>query len=404
VKSTTVAVFGALAGLVMGCGPKAAKLAPAKVTALRLTPAIQGSVLCVNGRSLQLMVTAYYREGAPQQTWVEGGRRGGKLSFKTFEWGSSLGSIDDRGRVVLPADPFAVVDRKVQVTVRIPQRPDMNATLTLEPRFDCGGQALLGGRSGYRGRAGNSGASGRPGSSGDNPSSGDRGRPGGHGGDGADGAHGPRVTVSVAYVETSRHGRLILIKSGRRLWLTRPGGRIFTIRATGGSGGDGGNGGRGGRGGDGGRDTSDDGNTGGDGGDGGDGGNGGDGGDGGDGGVVTVQYDPRFPEIMKALRFDTRGGRGGRGGGFGEGGRGGAAGSSSKGNEGRQGQMGRDGRSGQEGRRGRDGTIRVRVAAVKQLFADEIAKGIAIVTEPPAKTGRPSPDPGAKAPAPAPDR
>ena len=367
-------------------GPALARLDAKKASAVDLIMVGGVRSFCVHGQPAQVKAVVTLEDGKKIETWSQGQSRDGKLGFDAFEWSASYGMVDDSGRLRIANDPFAVMERQVEITVRVADRPELTSSATLAPTFDCGAVANVCGDSGRMGRAGGPGRMGRPGQSGDSSRQATNGEHGGNGqdgGDGGPGGAGPVVEIAVGLVESTAQGRLLVVKVGGRYFLADPeaGQRIMVV-ASGGAGGSGGSGGSGGAGGSGGSNNIQDAGDGGHGGDGGDGGRGGNGGDGGDGGAITVYYDARFPELKEILALSTAGGSGGMGGFAGSAGGPGPGGSSASGTRGSSGRTGLAGESGGSGRAGRAGSAPQFVAArVTDLFADEIARGIPIVTE-----------------------
>jgi hypothetical protein len=407
--------------LLVGCPkpPRPAKVDPASVVAITLHTGSGQTSYCPHGGPPHLGARVATTDGKVLETWMPGAGIGGRLEVGAFEWTTSWGGIDGAARLTVPYDPIAALDRDVTVSVRLVDRPDLVATMTLAPSFGCGGvvgDAGAAGASGWRGADGHAGRDGSPGSAGRDSSEdrdptdgtdGGDGGDGGHGGDGTDGGDGgpgPVVEVAVTQIEHDRHGTLIAVavvtRSGTSWFLVDPEGARFAAVAEGGAGGSGGSGGAGGRGGHGGAggDGGDglrrndgttppggDGGRGGDGGNGGGGGDGGRGGNGGDGGELHVVVDARWPHLAQAIGLSTRGGAAGYGGsagssgGSGDGGRGGYAGSNggSSGTAGTGGQAGRSGRSGPDGRAGRDGRPpQVRTGDVSAYFPELVEAGL----------------------------
>jgi hypothetical protein len=392
-RSVQVAVWPALAAVILaacagGFGEaRRAELDPAQARSLALFAAGGEPRFCVNGSPPQLRAVVTLASGARLETWADGQSQEGKLGFERFEWSAAPGMVDGEGRLRLPADPFALLDRPARVTARVAGKPGVQASIELEPTWRCGGTAGAPGAPGPPGPPGAPGAPGRagqPGSADNQAQHGELGGRGQEGGAGGPGASGTSTDVALAWVTASSGARLILIRvagggAGRAArFLFDPSGGPFTIAASGGDGGPGGDGGGGGAGGEGG-DTSAEKGAAGNGSDGGDGGDGGRGGDGGDGGAVRVQHDARHPELIEAIRVDNRGGQGGSGGQGGPGGPGGRGGSSPSGVRGAAGRAGRGGHAGARGRPGRDGPpLDARPADVRRLFADELARAVPI--------------------------
>jgi hypothetical protein len=310
----------------------------------------------------------------------------------------------------LPRDPLPWFDEPIRVGARVVARRELAGETTLRPRFDCGGTVDLRGAGGARGGEAEHGGPGEP---------------------------GPEVHVALAYVDTRHSGRLVLVRVQRgreqpefHIVDPRHPEAPFVIDARGGAGGRGGQGvtGVGGSAGVDGSNGTDgvdcadgtSGQAGTDGHPGGPGGPGGNGGPGGRGGRVIVHYDARFPELPARIQVRVEGGeagdagpggtggRGGRGGRGGKAGKGGASavtstGSSggaaacngsdgSNGTDGANGLDGRPGPAGEPGLPGPPGESHEAPADVTELFADEIKRGIPIVTGTDGAGRRPLPD------------
>jgi hypothetical protein len=379
------AALGLVAACVNPYVPKPATLEPARATAVDLIMVGGARTYCPHGDPLQVKAVVTLDDGSRLETWSSGTSRDGKLPFTELELSSSYGVVDDQGRLQVPADPFAAIDTEVTVTARLVQRPDLVAEVSVAPSFACGGVVAVAGDRGVSGRSGVDGRAGRTGQSGNSDRAATDGEHGGHGQDGGDGGHagpGPELEVALGYVDSERHGRLVLVRVGRAYFLVDPEGQPFAVAARGGSGGSGGSGGRGGAGGAGGSNNVVGGGDGGDGGDGGAGGNGGNGGDGGEGGRITVYVDAAHPELRELIRFDTGGGYAGGAGSGGYGGSPGAGGSSADGQRGQTGRSGVSGQSGVAGRAGRDGPPpSFEAVPAARLFAEERRRGIPVAVD-----------------------
>jgi hypothetical protein len=375
------------------CGPRTVSLEPKKIVSVGIV-APGGAVLCANDDATPLRAFVRYRDGttlasrgtpgATPDAWIRPGE---------LQWSTSAGMIDPGERLIPPTDRLTWLGQPITVRVQVTRAPAFVNAVTLAPRYDCGYVA----------------AAGPPGPDGGTSS---------HGGPGASGA---RVAVSLTYLEPQGQRRYVFARvhvegaPDVRYYVIDPAapGR-FTIDARGGAGGRGGAGATGssGHSGSDGIDGSNgtgcgnggNGGNGGDGGNGEDGGNGGNGGDGGDGGVVSVDYDARFPELVRLIRYDVaagepgppgaggNGGSGGSGGDGGDGGKGGrgTANNSCHGSDGTSGSRGRDGSSGRSGadgmigRPGRPGEVRAQPVEVGMLFAEELARAVPIVVDAPA--------------------
>ncbi len=370
-----------------GCFPQTphlARLDAKKATAVDLILVGGSSSFCFYGRPAQMKAVVTLEDGKKVETWSSGTSREGKLGFDAFEWSSTYGVIDGQGLLRVPADPFAILEREIEVTVRVADRPELTSSVSVSPTFDCGAVLDMCGANGESGRSGSPGRAGRGGQSGDSSrqaTDGENGGNGQDGGNGGPGGPGPRVEAVAGLVDSPRQGRLVLVRVGNHYALTDPrAGKPIVVVASGGAGGSGGRGGNGGNGGFGGSNNIEGGGDGGNGGDGGDGGRGGAGGDGGDGGSIVLYYDRNHPELADLVALSTEGGPGGSGGFGGYGGSPGPGGSSASGTKGTGGRSGVSGESGPSGRPGRAGGRAERVAApLERLFGDEIAAGIPLV-------------------------
>jgi hypothetical protein len=118
------------------------------------------------------------------------------------------------------------------------------------------------------------------------------------------------------------------------------------------------------------------------------------GGPGGPGGRVTLRHDARFPELARAVEIRVEGGPAGEGGSGGPGGRGGLGGKggqggklsngcpgsyAASGTDGGAGPSGPDGPAGARGMDGPPGQLQQAPADVATLFAEELARGVAVV-------------------------
>lgn len=370
-----------------GCAPYA-RLEPRKVAALDLGLVGGGDTVCVNDPGARVVARAVYRNGALIESWTGHGSRHGRYRLHELAIAAGPVGVGEHGELRFPS-PLTWLDRPIDILASVPARP-IAASLSLAPRYDCGGLADF------------AAARGAGADSGD---------------DGGEGADGPALQVAIAQVDTELNGRLLLVRvtggGGTEYHLVDARGPAvpFAISAAGGAGGGGGAGSSGSSGSDGsdGRDGSaggscedgSDGTSGSDGSDGSDGSNGGDGGRGGRGGTIAIEYAAGDEELVDELSYVVRGGpggaagaggSGGSGGSGGDGGSGGAAGSSldtngkscstsagSNGSDGTRGYDGSDGSDGSQGRPGPDGTITARQVDGAQLWRAEIAAGIKVV-------------------------
>lgn len=339
---------------------------------------------------LRALVT--YKDGKQVRSHIPGEHTKGLVRTTEFEWSSNHGAVDPQAVLALPHGSFGWVDQPISVRARVIAKPVLQGENTLRPRFDCGGTLDLRGAEGARG---------------------------GEAEPGGPGAAGPEVQVALAYVDTRRSGRLVLVRVQRgdepvEHYIIDPRNprAPFVIDARGGAGGGGGQGIMGTSGIDGvagaaGIDGSEcgdgtPGQPGTPGTAGGPGGPGANGGPGGVGGRVLVQYDARFPELATHVQVRVDGGEAGAAGPGGPGGRGGKGGLGGKGGQGSStsssgvtpcagvagtdGTAGADGAAGSTGPAGQPGTAaapgerRDAPVEVSQLFAAEISRGIPVVT------------------------
>ena len=214
-------VTWSLVALAGACGgpptPQPARLDPA--TAASITARLAGGRdrFCPGGAAPQLDVAVATTAGKVLDSWTQGEHRDGKLPFSTFEFTTSWGQIDGDGFVRLPDDPLAAIDRTVTVVVRVGERPDLSATVTLTPDFGCGGQLGAAGATGGGGRGGASGDRGADGRPDDGSRPAEAGQRGGHGGDGSPGGPGgpgPVVTASLGYLDLGGGRRLAILRVG----------------------------------------------------------------------------------------------------------------------------------------------------------------------------------------------
>lgn len=263
------------------------------------------------GEKKSLVITFLKTDGSHLQTEGEGQ---GLVLWDDLRVSTTLGMVNGKGQLALPADPRISEGKTPHITVTVPSHPDLGAELDVPVRYDRPFVAQFSGREGASGASGTDGLDGSSGSFGsmdpDHPSAGGDGGDGGSGGSGSNGwpgEDGAELRVQVAL----RHGFRPLLQvavngaSRRELFLVDPQGGSLTVKAEGGSGGSGGKGGRGGRGGSGGMGSPN-------------GRNGSDGSSGRDGhagragkaGAITVIYDPQAAHYLKALQFLNKDGDG----------------------------------------------------------------------------------------------
>lgn len=376
VRSVWVLVFAS-------CGGGYSKLKVDQVQSVAVALADTQPACAYHAIPLRAGVT--YKNGDRVASQLPGEPQRGRLRTSEFQWSASHGTIDELAVLRLPHDPLRWFDAPIEVRARVAAKPELAAVASFTPRFDCGGTVDL------------------------------RGAPGARGGeleDGGSGAPGPAVDVSLAYLNSSRSGRLVLVRVRRddqppEYFVVAPESRPgpFVLDARGGDGGRGGQGmpgahgyaGQPGAPGFGGPtcEETTPGGPGTEGSPGGPGGPGRHGGDGGAGGQVMLRYDARFVELRGVVVVRVEGGAAGEagaGGPGGEGGNGGAGGQGGKlpvgcpgsyaasGDKGPDGADGPDGPPGSAGVAGPMGRIAESAEDVAALFADEIARGIPIVT------------------------
>lgn len=381
-----------LGATLVACGPGYQKLEVDKIQSVVVAIEDPEQRFCAYAPvALRALVT--YNDGKEARSQMPGENQRERLRTSEFQWTSTHGAVDDAAVLRLSHDPLAWLDKPIRVSARVTARPEMIGERELAPRFDCGGTLDV------------------------------RGAPGARGGeleDGGPGAPGPVVDVSLAYLDSAR-GRLVLVRVTRErespehfvidaTHAQKP----FVIDARGGAGGRGGQGMAGAYGypgtpgapgvdgptgppgPDGARcEAATPGTPGTAGGPGGPGGPGRHGGAGGPGGRATLRYDGRFPELATHVQIRVEAGAAGESGAGGPGGRGGIGGAGGHGGKlpvgcpgsyaesGANGPNGADGPAGQPGFRGPEGptgTLERAPADVAQLFADEIARGVPIVT------------------------
>jgi hypothetical protein len=296
-----------------------------------------------------------------------------KHTLENYRFTASAGRIDEHGRLVPPEDALASLDLAITIEAVMIQRPEIKASVVLEPNYGCGmvvdGTAKVGekGEDGLNGCCLNSAETDV-----DPRHTGKRGGDGGAGGVGRDA--GPLV-VDLDYIP-SKHGKLVhargYIEGEKSDVVFLPSGPRLKIRNSGGSGGPGGNAGNGGRGGIGyvkGCSRP---------GQGGQGGDGGRGGRGGQGGPVLVRFADNAPELQKLVEITNGGGPGGEAGLAGRGGPIGTMDNSEGGDPTKcdtgYGEYGPDGRGGEAGPAGANGSQPIFVATgPAQLFVGDLA-------------------------------
>lgn len=377
-------------GLV-ACGPGYKELKVENIQSVTVATSDPDGRFCAY-QTVPLRALVTYRDGKQAQSRIPGEKQRGRLRTSEFDWQSNRGAIDSAAVLSMPDDVLAWYDEPVEVRARVIARPELFGQASLRPRFDCGGTVDLRGAVGARG---------------------------GEAEDGGPGQDGPELHLAVAYLDSQRDERLVLVRVDRAdeqpeyFVIDGAGSRApFVIDARGGDGGKGGQGvagmdGAPGVDGQAGPDAPScgDGAAGQDGSNGepgAPGGPGAKGGPGGNGGRVHIQYDGRYPELAELVRVRVEGGEGGAhgpGGAGGSGGRGGAGGPGGKGNSlgtggavcsagtdgpaGANGADGANGTAGPDGKPGAAGTageVEVSAADVAELFAQELGRGLRIVT------------------------
>src|SRR5262245_31405924 len=158
-------------------GPRHATLEPARAVALELSAVGGATTFCPNAAPLQLHGVVTVDGGGKLETWVDGQSQDGRLGFEALTFTASAGQGVD-GKLILPSDPFALVDRKLAVTARVAGKPTLEAALSLTPVWNCGGSAEAAGPAGEPGRPGGDGVPGREGRSADGVSEAQNGEPG----------------------------------------------------------------------------------------------------------------------------------------------------------------------------------------------------------------------------------
>jgi hypothetical protein len=277
------------------------------------------------GQSAALVIVAIDPKG---EKFVTAGAGGGKVLLDSYVIGASIVTVNDRGRVSLPADPSLSEGKEGSVRITLVAHPDVTTELDIPVRYDIAYQANFSGADGMNGIDGFAGldgsagmdapppmvnpATGLPGTQGP----GGRGSDGGRGEDGSNGQDGsPGLDVHIwmrlagAAGDASAAKPLLQVKvsGGARqsLFLIDPQGGSLRVSANGGQGGRGGAGGRGGRGGSGGNGfpaglSGLDGLPGAD----------GRHGSSGAGGRITVSVDPAVQPYLSLLSWSNRGGDG----------------------------------------------------------------------------------------------
>ncbi|HUQ04541.1 MAG TPA: hypothetical protein VM261_18700 [Kofleriaceae bacterium] len=386
-------VVATVAAAASACGPGYQKLEVDKIQSVAVAIDEPERRFCAYAPvALRALVT--YRDGKQVQSMTPGDNQRDRLRVSEFQWASTHGTVDDIAVLRLTTDVFAWLGKPIHVSARVAARPEVVGEIDLAPRFDCGGTLSIRGAEGARG---------------------------GELEDGGPGAPGPVAEVALAYVDTGGGERLVLVRVTRGedapehfVIDARQARKPFVIDARGGRGGRGGQGEAGAYGTPGipgmpglpgpegppgpdgpACDLATPGTDGTGGGPGGAGGMGRNGGAGGPGGRVTLRYDARFPELATLVQILVEGGPAGEGGYAGPGGSGGLGGKGGQGGKlsigcpgsyaaaGKDGVAGPNGADGPTGARGMDGPpglLQQAPGDVVTLFADEIARGVAVVT------------------------
>lgn len=307
ISATALLAFLGCASIKVGLGMRV-RLEKLSLTSMDITLPAQG---IAPGEKQPLVVTFQKTDGSRVQTEGEGK---GVALWDDLRITTTIGTVNRKGMLLLPADPRLSYSKMPHITVTAPSHPDLRAELDVPVRYDRPFLAQFSGHNGLRGSDGSSGLDGSNGSSGstdpDNPSPGGNGGDGSSGGDGQDGGSGedgPNLQVYVALRPGSRPLLQVVVNGAERreYFLVDPQGGTLTVKADGGSGGGGGSGGRGGRGGSGGW-GSPSGNSGSDGSSGRDGHSG----TSGKAGTITVYYDRQAALYLKVIQFSNRDGNG----------------------------------------------------------------------------------------------
>jgi hypothetical protein len=321
----------------------------------------EGQPLCANGSLTLAPLVAKDDKGR----MVKVSDRADWFSWKTTPAAELLEHSPDAPVLHSPIGPgFAAVDDDVGVKIAV-TKTGVGHEMTFGQSFACGAAFSF---SGADGDSGSSGRSGRRGSDGRSDAAAQAGASASDGADGSPGANGPHVVVELAWITTSKRGRLALMVSGDQATLFDPSRSKAVVTAAGGVGGKGGSGGDGGSGGEGKMMDCQAGANGGA------GGRGGRGGTGGAGGHIEIRATDRT--LLNAIEGLAPGGSGGNGGDGGDGGRGGSGSSCGKSSQrAPKGASGPSGVGGSAGSSGADGTVTERVVPATDL--DKLARVLA---------------------------
>jgi hypothetical protein len=221
------------------------------------------------GQSAALVIVATDPKG---EKFVTAGAGGGKVLFDSYLIDASIVTVNNHGRVSLPADPSLSEGKEGRLRITLVGHPGVTTELDIPVRYDIAYRANFSGADGMNGMDGLAGldgsagmdaplpmadpATGLPGTQGP----GGRGSDGSRGGDGSNGQDGSPgldvhiwIRLAAAAGDASAANPLLQVKvsGGARqsLFLIDPHGGSLRVSADGGQGGRGGAGGRGGRGG-----------------------------------------------------------------------------------------------------------------------------------------------------------
>lgn len=176
-----------VATALVACGPRYQKLEVDKIQSVAVTLDDAGQRFCAYAPApLRAVVT--YKDGGQARSRTPADDERGHLRVSEFAWATTHGTVSSLAVLALPHDPLAWFDAAITVSARVIARPELGGEAVVHPRFDCGGTVELRGADGARG---------------------------GEAEDGGPGAPGPDVEVALAYVETERSGRLVLVRVRR---------------------------------------------------------------------------------------------------------------------------------------------------------------------------------------------
>ena len=282
-----------------------------------IAASMPGNGAIAPGAKARLSVVATTSDG---RTLATVGTGDGKVLLDSYVFEASGATVDEDGKVSLPADPRLTEGLVPHVRIHAAGQPTPVADLDIPIRYDIPYSATYAGRNGFDGLPGQDGMDGSDGLAGSNdpniPSAGGdggNGSDGGNGHDGDDGGDGPDVQVTIALspgtADTHPLLRVRANASGAdHYFIVDPDGGSLTLVAEGGGAGSGGRGGHGGRGGSGGpgQPSGSSGSAGQDGWAGHDGRPGG-------AGSMSVAIDPAAARYLDRFHFTNKDGGGGRG-------------------------------------------------------------------------------------------